>query len=184
MIDNAIEMITQSYPRHAGSKILTLLSECPNRPILSTVIELALTRKMTVAEAEQGYYHPVGMPLTDAQTLRELDQRLIRLNELKAQYLSDRQQQSIGNEDESSPYDEEIKQLIRYRKECTQPWGAIKNSDDELRKAYRRHYAAIQRLFARAERDGQHEAVAIVRRSLKLGYASCLRDEDLSCQNQ
>lgn len=175
MKDKAIEMITQSYPRHAGSRILTLLSECPNRPILSTVIELALSRKMTVSEAEQGHYHPLGLPLTDAQTLRELDRRLIRLNELKAQYLSDRQEQSIGNEKETSPFDAEIRQLIRYRKQCTKPWGAIKNSDDELRKAYRRHYAAIQRLFARAERDGQQEAVAIVRRSMKLGYSSMLR---------
>jgi hypothetical protein len=188
---NTIQALAHAYPQLEGSKILMLLSEHPNRPVLSTVLELALSQKITIPEAEQGHFHPLGVPLTDYQTLKEIDKRLLRLNQLKAQYLSERSRGfSEKNADlsdtragfsernaESSPFDEEIKALIRYRKDCTKPWGEIKNSDDELRQAYRRHYAAIHRLFAKAEKDGFQAAVAIVKRSLRLGYSSMVKDE-------
>ena len=86
MKDTAIDIITQSYPRHAGSKILTLLSECPNRPILSTVIELALSRKMTVSEAEQGHYHPLSIALIAmamVATIQKKPGKAIRCPELE-----------------------------------------------------------------------------------------------------
>jgi hypothetical protein len=183
MKDTALQMIIQRYPGMEGSKILRLLGERPNLPILSTVLELALYRGITIPEAEQGYYHPLGLPLTDAKTLREIDQRLIHLTRLKEEQLRAREylNTSPGSESspadkQSNPYDAEISALIRYRKECTKPWGGIKHSDDELRRAYRRHYAAIHRLFNKAGREGLHEAVAIVKHSLRLGYSSLIRD--------
>jgi hypothetical protein len=168
MDPDGLRKLLAEYPSHEGSKLLALLLTEPNRPVLSTVIELALTLKLTLREAEQGFYHPVGIPLTDEQTLRDVDRELQRLIAQKAAYLAQ-------HKAEDSPFDEDIRHLIRYRKQCTKPWGAIKHSDDELRKAYRRHYAAIQRLLARAEKDGHHEAVAEVKRTLKLGYSSVLR---------
>ena len=183
MKDNAIQIITNSYPQLEGSKILKLLSAHPNRPILSTVLELALYQKITIPEAEQGLFHPLGVPLTDSQTLKEIDKRLVRLFALKAQHTGETANQNKARnlarhsqDSVSSPFDAEISALIRYRKECTHPWGGIKNSDDELRRAYRRHYAAIHRLFNKAVREGLHEAVAIVKRSLRLGYSSLIRD--------
>jgi hypothetical protein len=167
MKDKAIRVLNMAYPKHEGSKLLNLLSAEPNRPVLSTVIELALAQKITLSEAEQGHYHPLGIPLTDTRTLREIDHELKRLTELKAHYLGE-----TGAEE--SPFDQEIAQLTGYRKECTKPGGGIRNSNEELRKAYRRQAAAIRRLLAKAERDGHHEAVAEVKRTLKLGFSSCM----------
>lgn len=167
MINEALKCICQSYPQLEGTKILKLLADESNRPILSTVLELVLTGKLSIKEAELAYYHPLGIPLTDYRTLQEIRRRMRRLNAMKAQYLS-------SHAGEQSPYDAELKALIKYCKECTKPSGAIKNSSDELRRAYRRQYAAIRRLFAKAEADGHQEAVAIVKRNLRLGYSSMI----------
>ena len=81
-----------------------------------------------------------------------------------------------------SPYDEEIEALRKYRKESTRPNGKLQSFPDEIRKAYRRHAAAIRRLFTKAEKAGHREAVEIVKRSLKPGYYSVL-EVDFSCES-
>lgn len=190
-----IQNIVEHYPQMEGGKILALLIRHPNRPIFSTVLELALSTDLSLDEAEASIYHPSAIPMTDERTLKDLDKRLLRLNQLKAQYLSETgrdindtsngfSEKSSGicdaragfskNGAESNPYDAEIKELIRYRLDCTRPNGAPKSFPDEYRRAYRRHAAAIRRLLVKAEHDGYHEAVAIVKRTLKLGRMSAL----------
>ena len=213
---NTIQALARAYPGLEGSKILALLIRHPNRPIFSTVLELALSTDLSVDEAEASIYHPSAIPMTDERALKEIDKRLLRLNQLKAQYLSETggnsNQTSRGFSEngadlsdtragfsktnsgicdtragfsekgagfseknaESSPYDAEIKELIRYRLDCTRPNGAPKSFPDEYRRAYRRHAAAIRRLLAKADHDGHHEAVAIVKRALKLGRMASL----------
>jgi len=171
---NTIQALAHAYPGLEGSKILALLIRHPNRPIFSTVLELALSTNLSVDEAEASIYHPSAIPMTDERSLREIDKRLLRLNQLKAQYLSDTRAGFSENGAESSPYDAEIKELIRYRLDCTRPNGAPKSFPDEYRRAYRRHAAAIRRLLVKAEHDGHHEAVAIVKRTLKLGRMASL----------
>lgn len=68
-----------------------------------------------------------------------------------------------------SAIDTEIKALIRYRRQCVRPGGAIRNFADENRRAYQMISAAIKRVLNKAEADGHHEAVAIIRRNLKQG---------------
>lgn len=170
-----IQELTESYPQLEGAKILSLLIRHPNRPIMSTVMELALSTELNVDEAENQVYHPAAIAMTDQRTLREVDLRLLRLQELKAMYLADLDKEI--SPDHSNPYDTEIKQLMKYRKECTRPNGTPKSFQDEYRRAYRRQYAAIRRLLAKAEADGHDEAVAIVKRSLRLGRMCCLYSE-------
>jgi len=161
-----LKLIIDSYPTLEGSKILKLLADARGVPIISTAIEMGLSG-CSMEYATQRHYHPLGIPLTDSKTLQDTKKRLNRLVELKAEYISNR-----GCE--NCPYDTEIAGLVRYLKECTKPNGSIKNHSDEIRRAYRRQYAAIRRLFAKAEADGLHDAVAIVKKQLKLGYSSRL----------
>jgi hypothetical protein len=179
---NTIQALAHAYPGLEGSKILALLIRHPNRPIFSTVLEIALSTDLSVDEVEASIYHPSAIPMTDERTLKEIDKRLLRLNQLKAQYLSetgaDLSDTRAGFSEknaESSPYDAEIKELIRYRQDCARPNGAPKSFPDEYRRAYRRHAAAIRRLLAKADHDGHHEAVAIVKRTLKLGRMASLK---------
>lgn len=168
MIAKALYTLIDSYPDLEGSKLLRMLEQHPNRPIFSTVLELVLSTDLGVDEAEASIYHPSAIPMVDYKTLREIDRRLFSLIEKKTHYLG-----TCGGD--SSPFDVEIKALTKYRRDCTKPNGSPKSFPDEDRKAYRRQAAAIRRLFAKAEKEGHHEAVSIVKRSLKLGRMSMLK---------
>lgn len=183
MIDNVVRELTERYPELEGAKILNLLSSHPNRSLMNTVVELALTPPLSVDEAEASVFHPAAIPMTDYQTLRELDKRLKRLFHLKAHYLAEQEANpGFDAKTSPSPYDEEIEALRKYRKESTRPNGKLQSFPDEIRKAYRRHAAAIRRLFTKAEKAGHREAVEIVKRSLKPGYYSVL-EVDFSCES-
>jgi hypothetical protein len=65
--------------------------------------------------------------------------------------------------------DADIQALTAYIKETTLTTGCIKCFNDEDTKAYRRQSAAISRLLHKAEKDGHHEAVAIIKANLKKG---------------
>jgi hypothetical protein len=159
---NTVKKLIDTYPEWEGSKILETLLHNPDLPIQSSTLEHAVAFKLSPVEAEATIYHHPPIAMTDYATLQAVDKRLKKLILLKAEYLS---QQQCGN----SPYDAEIKALVRYRKESTNLNGAPKSFPDEDRKAYCRQAAAIRRLLARAEQDGHHEAVAIVKRQLSLG---------------
>lgn len=158
----AVRTIIENYPDWGGSKILDLLSQTPDQPIHSNALEHAIEFNISPLEAAAVVYHHRAVPITDFATLKAVDLRLKKLISLKAEYLC---REGVPE----SPYDTEIQALIRYRRDCSKPNGAPKSFPDEDRRAYRRQAAAIRRLFARAEQDGHHEAVAIVKRQLSLG---------------
>jgi len=177
MIGNAINTLAQAYPALEGTRILRVMQGSTNCPVRSTALEIALHTGLDVEQAEKTIYHPPAIPMVDSKTLFEIDRRMIALIDAKAHYLTE-----IGGA--SSPYDEEIAALTKYRKECTKPNGSPKSFPDEDRRAYRRQAAAIRRLLEKAEKDGHHEAVAIVKQSLKLGRTLLLCDESSAMQEE
>jgi hypothetical protein len=159
------------YEKHEGSKLLMVLLRNPNRPIFSTVLEIVIHSNIELARAEASVYHPSAVPMTDYKTIVRVKSELVKLIDKKAAYLA-------VNDEERSPYDDDIKSLKRYYRETCLPNGTPKSFPDEYRRAYRRHYAAIRRLFARAKKDGHAEAVAIVKRQLRLGRQSIFKTEE------
>lgn len=148
-----------AYSDWEGSRILDLLVCHPNLPIFSSVIESCLLQNLSPLEASNAHYHLVPIKMTDYDTLKAVDKRL---NQLIAQKAN-----AQGNS--LAELESEMAALIHYRKECTVPGGGIKCFHDEDRAAYRRQSAAIRRLLNKAEQQGHHEAVAIVKACLRQG---------------
>ncbi len=69
----------------------------------------------------------------------------------------------------TSAIDAEINALIRYRHQCVRPGGAIRNFSAEKNRAYDMVRNSINRVLKKAEADGHHEAVALIKASLKQG---------------
>ena len=166
---DSVRKVIDTYSYMQGAKTLDLLLNNANRPIYASVMETALSLGYSVDKAQAARFHESCIPMTDYRTLNEVDRRLKRLIELKAQ--------AINEESDTSELDSEISALTRYRKECTRPGGYIKNFLDHDKKAYYRMNMAIKRFLLRAETDGHHEAVAIIRQNLKRGKMFRLRDE-------
>ncbi|MCD8480587.1 MAG: hypothetical protein LRZ88_10460 [Candidatus Cloacimonetes bacterium] len=150
------KLLVSTYPTLKGARLLELLYTNPNTPISSCALELCLENGVELEQASLHGHVPMPIPYTDAQTLLDIDKRLNQLIALKA-------------ENKSDAWDPEIQALTSYRRKCLLPNGHISCFPDHSNVAYNRQKAAIHRLFAKAEADGHHEAVSLVKRRLRLG---------------
>ena len=150
------KLLVSTYPTLKGARLLELLYTNPNSPISSCALELCLENGVELEQASLHGYIPIPIPYTDAKTLLDIDKRLNKLIELKAETKCD-------------DYDSEIQALTSYRRKCLLPNGHISCFPDHSNVAYNRQKAAIHRLFAKAEADGHHGAVRIVKQKLRLG---------------
>lgn len=166
----AVYNLLSHYPEREGAKILQLLIQHPDTDIYASVVELSLFSSLSPLQAQGFRYHLAPIRMTDEATLRAVDKRLNQLIFVEASSRkmdADTSSRSLKPQDEAST--QEIAALIAYRKECTLPTGKIKCFGDDDTKAFRRQAEAIRRLLKRAEKDGHHEAVAIVKAQLKKG---------------
>lgn len=106
------------------------------------------------------------IPMTDNQTLHIVNKRLNALIAIQA----------ISPQPE---FDDEIKALIRYRRQCVRPGGGIRNFSDENHHAYQMVRNAINRVLKKAKADGHHEAVAIIKENLKFGKTFMLTNRGI-----
>jgi len=169
---NAISVLQEYYPAWEGTKALILLVCHPHEAIPAATLERCLNGVLSPTEAKSALFRPAPIRMTDEKTLKAVRNRLNHLIDVDAS------SRSIINkpQDEAStskPQDEastrEITALTAYLKETTLPTGKIKCFGDDDTKAYRRLWAAINRLLKKAEAEGHREAVAIVKASLKQG---------------
>lgn len=157
-----IQDIIGQYPDWEGCQVLEIMRQAPNQAIAASVVQNALSQHLTLSEAQHRQYHESCIPLTDSRTLRDVNKRIKQLIAMKAHALAD------NPASDTSKMDVEISQLKKYHKECRRP-GGIKNTNDNDRMAYRRFYAALNRLLKKAEADGHHEAAALIKQQLRLG---------------
>jgi len=182
----AIDLITATYPAWEGAKALDLLCHYPGEPIYATILERCMNEGISPRVAQHKLYHLAPIPMTDPVTMKAVDKRI---NQLLAALAIDQSPAGVGDCLGSpalsqylgaclgSPEQAELSALIAYRRETTLPTGGIKCFGDEDTKAYRRIWAAIYRLLKKAEKDGHHEAVAIVKAHLKQGKMFCWEKE-------
>jgi len=178
---NAAAQIVKIYPDWKGAKFLNILCQHPNQPIPASVLENSLYGIIPLSESGEHSYHFAPIKMTDPATLRAVDKRL---NQLLAQKVAADVPSAVAtdilsveqsNADETSAatqtpdIDSEIAALIQYRKQCTIPGGGIRCFNDDDSAAFHRIRKAIFRLLLQAEKDGHHEAVAVIKANLKKG---------------
>ena len=165
-MQTAIRILSDNYPAWGGTKVLDLLCHYPDQPIYATTLERCLNEGISPAEAQSSLYHLAPIRMIDESTLTAVKKRLNQLINVEAssRSLIEETSRSIKPQDEASTH--EISALTAYLKESTLPNGAIKCFGDDDTKAYRRIWAAIHRLLKKAEADGHHEAVAIIKHNL------------------
>lgn len=152
----ALKIVVDCAPDWEGAQILTTLAACPDQAIPASILETCIRQKLSPQTVQAAIYHLAALPMTDFQTLNAIAKRLNQLIQLKAESGSER-------------YDSEISALTQYRRECTTPYGSIRSFADADDKAYHRQFSAIRRLLCQAEKEGHHEAVAIVKQNLRKG---------------
>ena len=196
---NAIAKLQESYPGWEGTKALTLLVCHPNEAIPAAILERCLNQGISPREAQTSLFRLAPIRMTDDKTLRAVKNRLNTLMNVEASSRSleveassrslkveassrslkveascrslkvEASSRSLINKRQDDASTSEIAALTAYLKETTLPTGKIKCFGDDDTKAYRRLWAAINRLLKKAEADGHSEAVAIIKANLKQG---------------
>ena len=187
---NAIAKLQENYPGWEGTKALTLLVCHPNEAIPAATLERCLNQGISPSEAQTSLFRLAPIRMTDDKTLRAVKNRLNTLMNVEASSRSleveassrsleveassrslkvEASSRSLINKRQDDASTSEIAALTAYLKETTLPTGKIKCFGDDDTKAYRRIWAAINRLLKKAEADGHSEAVAIIKANLKQG---------------
>ncbi len=166
----ALHILIERAGTAVSSMVLNYLIDCPDTTLLERTAEhlrLEYCGEMGITDAppfevpELAQFAVRGAldnPLTDARTLKEVNQRLNLLLARKAQ----------TPEHNHPAIDTEIQALIKYRSEVTRPGGEIKNHEPQQRKSYQRLYAAFRRLLNKARHESP-EAYRIIKAQLKTG---------------
>lgn len=153
------------HRQRTGAKVLTALLANPGRSL--TVIDIAFRifkydRSPWELEAiAKNAFHPI--PFSDKRAQGQYIERL-KLLRAKKKAGDDRVDWEIGC-------------LARELRRITTPTGAIKNEYPEMTKAYHCFKMALNRLVARAERQGQPELADYIRDHLKTGIWCCWHSE-------
>jgi len=159
-----LQFLSENRQR-TGSKVLTALLANPGRSL--TVIDIAFRifkydRSPWELEAiAKNAFHAI--PFSDKYAQGQYIERLKLL----------RAKKKAGD----NRVDWEISCLARELRRITTPTGAIKNEYPEMSKAYHCFKTALNRLIARAERQGQPDLADYIRDHLKTGIWCCWYSE-------
>lgn len=142
-----IREFMQSHSNLWGTKLVFLLLSKPDEPFhvirLTHTIEPPEFPAWKYDRFTRAYESNCGIPQTDSQTLKDIDQRLIKLIAIKAEL--------VVNDLDFTHIEKEMQVLVGYRKETTRPNGNIKNFEQETRKEIKRHRTAFQTLLNKAQ---------------------------------